>query len=148
MKKSCTVPKITPLHDIHTYISPWKFIFISLPDTYSTAVSLISTTPTVAGSTVQFFCNITKVGYPVEIIRYEWMRGKLNLEDSLRYHGSNTNTFTIAVRKEVYCKGSCSNIEGILISISRWRCLRYIMALKNEFAIFGKFRKIKLLPFV
>ena len=59
---------------------------------------MVNPFPPVAGSDVKLSCNITKVGFPTEIYKYQWQQGRLVLQDNYKYHGSDTPLLTVKVR--------------------------------------------------
>ena len=74
-------------------------IYFYFIDTYSTRVEIVSFTPIWVGQKVQFLCNITEIGYPATIERYEWFIGNRIIHESNKYHGINSNLMTIQVSK-------------------------------------------------
>ena len=65
---------------------------------YNTSVQMANPYPAIAGSDVMLSCNITKVGYPREIYKFQWLRGIMLLQDNHKYQGTDSTLLTIKVR--------------------------------------------------
>ena len=72
-------------------------IMMLIPAPHSTIVTVITPGPPTRGSNFQLVCNVTKIGYPENIIQYTWYRDYMELKEGNKYSGVETRLFTVQV---------------------------------------------------
>ena len=68
-----------------------------IPVPHNTTVTVITPEPSTKGGNLKLMCNVTKIGYPKDIIRYAWFRDYMELIEGNKYGGIGTKLLTLQV---------------------------------------------------